>query len=58
MKREELEELEPLFQQRGGFRAELRPVAGSTLRDLDMRRLIDYFGRIRNVVARPYAAAS
>ncbi len=41
------EELGRLFQQRGTFRAELRPVSGSTLADLDRRRLRDYFGRIR-----------
>jgi ATP-dependent DNA helicase RecG len=41
------EELERLFQQRGGFRVELRPVSGTSLDDLDFRRLEDYFGRIR-----------
>jgi ATP-dependent DNA helicase RecG len=41
------EELGRLFQQRGNFRAELRPVSGATLADLDLRRLQDYFGRIR-----------
>jgi ATP-dependent DNA helicase RecG len=41
------EELSRLFQQRGTFRAELRPVSGATLADLDRRRLKDYFGRIR-----------
>ncbi len=41
------EELGRLFQQRGTFRAELRPVSGATLADLDRRRLRDYFGRIR-----------
>lgn len=41
------EELGRLFQQRGAFRAELRPVSGATLADLDLRRLTDYFGRIR-----------
>lgn len=41
------EELERLFQQRGGFRTETRPVQGTTLRDLDLRRLLDYFGRVR-----------
>ena len=41
------EELGRLFQQRGSFRAELRPVSGATLGDLDRRRLRDYFGRIR-----------
>ncbi|MCX6844298.1 MAG: putative DNA binding domain-containing protein [candidate division WOR-3 bacterium] len=41
------EELERLFQQRGAFRLELRPVPGSSLTDLDIRRLADYFGRVR-----------
>ena len=41
------EELERLFQQRGAFRLELRPVSGSSLVDLDRRRLRDYFVRIR-----------
>lgn len=41
------EELARLFQQRGGLRVELRPVSGSSLEDLDLYRLDDYFGRIR-----------
>jgi ATP-dependent DNA helicase RecG len=41
------EELERLFQQRGAFRLELRAVSGASLGDLDLRRLQDYFGRIR-----------
>ena len=41
------QELERLFQQRGSFRAELRPVSGVTLADLDMRRLKNYFVSIR-----------
>jgi len=41
------EELARLFQQRGSIRAELRPVSGATLGDLDRRRLRDYFARIR-----------
>lgn len=41
------EELGRLFQQRGSFRAELRPVSGATMADLDRRRLRDYFGRVR-----------
>jgi ATP-dependent DNA helicase RecG len=41
------EELQRLFQQRGGVRAELRPISGATLTDLDRRRLRDYFQRIR-----------
>lgn len=42
------EELERLFQQRGGFRLEIRPVSGTTAANLDRRRLRDYFSRIRN----------
>ncbi len=41
------EELARLFQQRGSMRAELRPVSGATLADLDRRRLRNYFGDIR-----------
>ena len=41
------EELSRLFQPRGTFRAELRPVSGSTIDDLDRRRLKDYFERVR-----------
>jgi ATP-dependent DNA helicase RecG len=41
------EELARLFQQRGNIRAELRPISGATLADLDLRRLRDYFGRVR-----------
>ncbi len=41
------EELERLFQQRGAFRLELRPVSGSSSADLDRRRLRDYFSRVR-----------
>lgn len=41
------EELERLFQQRGHFRPEIRPVSGSSMADLDMRRLRDYFTRVR-----------
>lgn len=41
------EELSRLFQQRGTLRAELRPVSGARLDDLDLRRLRDYFGRVR-----------
>jgi ATP-dependent DNA helicase RecG len=42
------EELERLFQQRGDFRVEIRPVSGSTIEDLDDRRLRDYFERVRS----------
>ncbi len=41
------EELGRLFQQRGMFRADLRPVSGTSITDLDRRRLKDYFGRVR-----------
>lgn len=41
------EELTRLFQQRGAFRLELRPVSGTSLPDLDRRRLNDYFGAVR-----------
>lgn len=41
------EELERLFQQRGAFRLEVRPVTGSSIDDLDMRRMQDYFHRVR-----------
>lgn len=41
------EELQRLFQQRGAFRAELRPLSGTSLESLDRRRLRDYFVRIR-----------
>lgn len=41
------EELSRLFQRRGSFRAELQPLSGATLADLDRRRLRDYFGRVR-----------
>ncbi len=41
------EELARLFRQRGSVRAELRPVSGATLANLDRRRLRNYFGDIR-----------
>jgi ATP-dependent DNA helicase RecG len=41
------QELSRLFQQRGTFRADLRPISGATINDLDRRRLKDYFGRVR-----------
>ena len=41
------EELARLFQQRGTFRPELRPVSGTSLRNLDRRRLTDYFVQVR-----------
>ena len=42
------EELARLFQQRGSVRAELRPVSGATLANLDRRRLRNYFRDIRD----------
>ncbi len=41
------DELARLFQQRGSLRTEIRPITGTTIADLDRRRLRDYFGRIR-----------
>jgi len=41
------EELQRLFQQRGTLRMEVRPVSGSSIDDLDRRRIEDYFTRIR-----------
>jgi ATP-dependent DNA helicase RecG len=41
------EELERLFQQRGNFRLEVRAISGTGIDQLDLRRLQDYFGRIR-----------
>ncbi len=41
------QELSRLFQQRGAFRADLRPISGATIEDLDRRRLKDYFSRVR-----------
>jgi len=41
------EELERLFQQRGSLRVELRPISGTSIDDLDLRRARDYFTRIR-----------
>lgn len=47
------EELERLFQQRGRFRVETRPVSGSSMADLDLRRLAQYFQQIRAQNAPP-----
>ncbi|MGD2085817.1 MAG: ATP-binding protein [Candidatus Aminicenantes bacterium] len=41
------EELERIFQQRGAFRLEIRAVSGTSIEDLDLRRLEDYFTRVR-----------
>jgi ATP-dependent DNA helicase RecG len=43
------DELRRLFQKRGGFRAELSPISGAVLSDLDRRRLVDYFRSIREL---------
>ena len=42
------EELARLFQQRGAVRLERQPVSGTTIEDLDRRRLEDYFENVRN----------
>ncbi len=42
------EELERLFQRRKRLRVEMQPVSGTTLMNLDMRRLRNYFTDIRN----------
>lgn len=47
------EELQRLFQQRGNIRAELRPVSGATLADLDLERLTEYFEAVRGQTAPP-----
>lgn len=41
------EELARLFQQRGALRSELQPVSGSSMKDLDLRRLREYFQGVR-----------
>ncbi len=41
------EELARMFQQRGSIRAELQPVTGAVLADLDVRRLRNYFEYVR-----------
>lgn len=43
------EELSRLFQQRGGVRAELRPVGGAGVEELDRRRYTGYFRRMGTV---------
>lgn len=44
------EELARLFQKRGSLRAELKPVSGSNIGNLDLRRLRNYFEVIREQV--------
>ena len=41
------DELARLFQQRGQVRADVQPVGGTSLTDLDLGRLKDYFKRVR-----------
>ena len=41
-----LEEMSRLFQQRHMLHSDSRPISGTTINDLDRRRLKDYFGRI------------
>ena len=41
------EELVRMFQQRGALRLELQPISGTSIADLDRRRLVDYFERVR-----------
>jgi ATP-dependent DNA helicase RecG len=41
------EELQRLFARRGRIRAELLPVVAATVDDLDLRRVHDYFARVR-----------
>ncbi len=41
-----LEVMSRLFQQRHMLRVDSRPISGTTIKDLDRRRLKDYFGRI------------
>ena len=47
------QELARLFQQRGTLRPDLRPVSGTSIADLDRRRLRDYFDQIRGQDAPP-----
>lgn len=41
------EELARLFQQRGSIRFEVQPISGSSIKDLDLRRLKEYFEVVR-----------
>lgn len=52
------EELARLFQQRGTLRPELRPVSGTSISDLDRRRLRDYFHQIRDQNAPPLSPSA
>ncbi|AMR29058.1 ATP-dependent DNA helicase RecG [Hymenobacter psoromatis] len=48
-------ELARLFQQRGQVRADVQPVGGTSLADLDLGRLLDYFRRVRQQEDTPEA---
>ena len=41
------EEEQRLYQRSGGLRYGIKPVLGTSVADLDARRLLDYFGRVR-----------
>ena len=41
------EEEQRLYQRSGGLRYGVKPVLGTSVDDLDVRRLLDYFGRVR-----------
>ena len=41
------EEEQRLYQRSGGLRYGIKPVLGTSVGDLDVRRLLDYFGRVR-----------
>ena len=45
------EELARLFQRRGSIRADLQPVSGATLANLDLKRLRNYFINLRQQIA-------
>lgn len=51
------EELERMFQQRQRLRAELQPVSGTSIEELDRRRLVDYFEHVRGQPAPPVPLA-
>lgn len=52
------DELARLFQQRGQTRADVQPVGGTSLADLDLSRLHDYFDRVRLQDAPPPVASA
>ena len=47
------EEEQRLYQRSGGLRYGIKPVLGTSEADLDVRRLLDYFGRVRGDSAIP-----